>query len=110
MSKITPKGLDKLGLENIGNVFYNTDYNELLAHEINHNECKLSTSGAAICDTGIFTGRSPKDKYFVDKKPSNENISWGDINQPISEDIFDELLDLTKSQLSGKDIYIVDAY
>jgi len=110
MSKLTPKGLDKLGLTNLGSVFYNTSYNELLAHEINHGECKLSTSGAAICDTGIFTGRSPKDKYFVDQEPSNKNIAWGDINQPISEDIFDELLELTRDQLSGKDIYIIDAY
>jgi len=110
MSTLTPKGLDDLGLENIGRVFYNTSYNELLAHEINHGECKISTSGAAMCDTGIFTGRSPKDKYFVEQEPSKQNIAWGDVNQPISEEIFDELLDLTQSQLSGKDIYIIDAY
>ena len=67
---LTPKGLDELGLENIGRVFYNTSYSELIAHEVNHGECKLSTSGATICDTGIFTGRSPKDKYFVDQEPS----------------------------------------
>ncbi|HIP61375.1 MAG TPA: phosphoenolpyruvate carboxykinase (ATP), partial [Sulfurovum sp.] len=110
MSTLTPKGLGELGLDNIGRVFYNIDYNELLAHEINHNECKLSTSGAAICDTGIFTGRSPGDKYFVDQEPSNQHIAWGNINQPIKEDIFDELLELTQEQLSGKDIYVIDAY
>jgi len=106
----TPKGLDKLGLKNIGKVSYNTDYDELIANEINNGECKLSTSGATICDTGIFTGRSPKDKYFVKQEPSCENIAWGDINQPISKEIFDELFQLTKDQLSGKDIYVFDAY
>jgi len=110
MGTLTPKGLDELGLKNIGRVFYNTDYSELIAHEVNHGECKLSTSGATICDTGIFTGRSPKDKYFVDQEPSNQHIAWGDINKPISKEIFEELLELTQEQLSGKDIYVVDAY
>ncbi len=110
MGTLTSKGLDDLGLENIGRVFYNTDYSELIAHEVNHGECKLSTSGATICDTGIFTGRSPKDKYFVDQEPSNKHIAWGDTNRPISAEIFEELLELTQKQLSNKDIYIVDAF
>ena len=110
MSTKKPNGLDKLGLENIGNVYYNLSYNELQAHEVNRRECKISTSGTAMCDTGIFTGRSPKDKYFVDNAPSNENIFWGKINQKIDESTFNELFDLTKKQLSGTDIYVMDVY
>jgi len=56
MSSRIPNGLDKLGLENIGKVYYNLSYDELQAHEINNNECKISSTGAAMCDTGIFTG------------------------------------------------------
>ena len=110
MSTPTPNGLDKLGLENIGKVYYNLSYDELQAHEVNKNECKISSTGTAMCDTGIFTGRSPKDKYFVDQVPSNEHISWGDINKKIDKEKFDTLFDLTKKQLSGKDIYIMDVY
>ena len=110
MSTKTPNGLDKLGLKNIGDVYYNLSYDELQAHEVNSGECKISTSGAAMCDTGIFTGRSPKDKYFVDQSPSNEHISWGDINAKISKKVYDELLDLTLTQLSGKNIYVTDVY
>ena len=110
MSKQTPNGLDKLGLTDIGEVYYNLDYDTLQAHEINRGECKISTSGSAMCDTGIFTGRSPKDKYFVDQAPSNEHIAWGDVNQPISKEIYDELLDLSRRQLSGKDLYIIDVF
>lgn len=110
MSSQTPNGLDKLGLENIGEVYYNLSYDELQAHEINNNECNMSSTGAAMCDTGIFTGRSPKDKYFVDQAPSNEHIFWGDINKKIDADKFDVLFDLTKSELSGKDIYVMDLY
>ncbi len=69
MANQLPKGFDKLKLENIGNIYYNLSYDELLIHEVNKNECKLSSTGAAICDTGIFTGRSPKDKYFAKQEP-----------------------------------------
>ncbi|HHD78101.1 MAG TPA: phosphoenolpyruvate carboxykinase (ATP), partial [Epsilonproteobacteria bacterium] len=110
MSTKTPNGLDKLGLKDIGDVYYNLSYDELQAHEVNSGECKISTSGTAMCDTGIFTGRSPKDKYFVDQAPSNENIAWGDVNQKIDKKIYDELLDITLTELSGKNIYITDVY
>jgi len=110
MSTRTPNGLDKLGLENIADLYYNLSYDELQAHEVNKNECKISSTGTAMCDTGIFTGRSPKDKYFVDQSPSNEHISWGGINRKIDKDTFNELFDLTKKQLSGKNIYIMDVY
>jgi phosphoenolpyruvate carboxykinase (ATP) len=110
MSKKIPKGVDKLGLENIGKIYYNLSYNELQAHEVNKGECKLSTSGAAMCDTGIFTGRSPKDKYFVDQEVSREHLAIGDINRTIAPETYKELLKLSLNQLSNKDIYVVDAY
>ena len=62
MSTKTPNGLDKLGLKDIGDVYYNLSYDELQAHETNNGECNVSTTGTAMVDTGIFTGRSPKDK------------------------------------------------
>jgi len=110
MSTKTPNGLDNLGLENIGKVYYNLSYDELQAHEIDKNECKISSTGTAICDTGIFTGRSPKDKYFVDQEPSNNYISWGKVNKKIDKETFDKLFNIAKDELSGKDLYIMDVY
>ncbi len=110
MSTKTPNALEELGLENIGNVYYNLSYDELQIHEMNRNECKISSTGAAICDTGIFTGRSPKDKYFVNQAPSNQYIYWGETNKKIDKEIFDELFNFTKNEFSGKDIYIMDVF
>jgi phosphoenolpyruvate carboxykinase (ATP) len=110
MSTKTPNGLEKLGLKNIGEIYYNLSYDELQAHEINKGECKISTTGTAMCDTGIFTGRSPKDKYFVDQEPSNKHIAWGDINKPISKEVYDDLKELALNQLSNKNIYITDVF
>jgi phosphoenolpyruvate carboxykinase (ATP) len=110
MSSKMPNGLDKLGLNDIKDVYYNLSYDELQAHEVKSGVCTLSTTGASMCDTGIFTGRSPKDKYFVDHPDSNKNIAWGNINKKIDKEIYDELLDLTLTQLSGKNIYVTDVY
>ncbi|HIP18576.1 MAG TPA: phosphoenolpyruvate carboxykinase (ATP) [Sulfurovum sp.] len=110
MSTKTPNGLDKLGLKDIRDVYYNLSYDELQVHEVKAGECQISTTGTAMCDTGIFTGRSPKDKYFVDQEPSNKHIAWGDVNRKIDKAIYDELLDLTLTQLSGKNIYVTDVY
>ncbi len=107
---MTPKGLDKLGLKNIGKVYYNLDYDEVIRHTLERGEAKLTKSGATAVDTGIFTGRSPKDKYFVKQPPSEKYIAWGDINQPISREVFEELFDIAKEELSGKDLYITDVY
>ncbi|MDX1809010.1 MAG: phosphoenolpyruvate carboxykinase (ATP) [Sulfurospirillaceae bacterium] len=103
-------GIEELGLENMQNVYYNLSFEELLEHETKNNEGRISSSGAFTVDTGIFTGRSPKDKYFVKKDPSQKYISWGKINQPTTQEVFDDLYIKAKKQLSGKDIYIQDAF
>jgi phosphoenolpyruvate carboxykinase (ATP) len=104
------KGIDKLGLENIGTIFHNLDYDDLIKHELDNAEAEMTSNGATTVNTGIFTGRSPKDKYFVDAKPSNKYIAWGNINTKTTKKVFDELFKLTKQQLSNKNIYITDAY
>ena len=105
-----PNGFEKLGLRDVKEIYYNPSHDELQAHEINRGECKISTTGAAMCDTGIFTGRSPKDKYFVDQPPSNAHIAWGEVNQPISKEIYEDLFKIATDQLSGKAIYVIDVF
>ncbi len=108
MSEI--KGLEKLGLKNIKKIYHNPSYELLYQHELEKKEGLLSDLGAVMVDTGIFTGRSPKDKYFVKQPPSEKNIAWGEINQPISKEIYEELLQKAREQLSGKEIYIMDVF
>ena len=64
---MNPAEIEKLGINNTGTIHYNLSYDELIDHELKNGECKLASNGATMVDTGIFTGRSPKDKYFVDK-------------------------------------------
>ena len=102
--------LGELGIKNVGKVFRNLGYDELIKHELESGECSPTKKGATAVDTGVFTGRSPKDKYFVDRAPSNKYIAWGDVNQKISVEIFDELLEISREQLSNKDLYVTDVF
>ncbi|WP_310438919.1 phosphoenolpyruvate carboxykinase (ATP) [Sulfuricurvum sp.] len=102
--------IETLGIKNSGKIFHNLSFDELIQHELDNGECRLASSGATMVDTGIFTGRSPKDKYFVNQDPSNNYIAWGDVNKKIDKSVFDELLVVAREQLSNKDLYVTDVF
>ena len=65
--------------------------------------------------TGIYTGRSPKDKYIVMDAKSKDTVWWTtegykNDNHPMSEAVWAQVKDLAKKQLSGKNLYVVDAF
>ncbi|MBL0703401.1 MAG: phosphoenolpyruvate carboxykinase (ATP) [Sulfurospirillum sp.] len=99
-----------LGLSDIKEVYHNLSYDELFEKEQTDPYGSVTSNGTFSVDTGIFTGRSPKDKYFVMSEPSSKNISWGPVNKAVTKEIFDELFSKVKKQLSGKNIYVQDAY
>lgn len=99
-----------LGLKSVGKVYRNLGYDDLFDHENNNGEGQVSANGTMMVDTGKFTGRSPKDKYFVKQAPSQDHIAWGSINKPVSAEIFDELYAEVIDYLSDKDIYVTDGY
>jgi phosphoenolpyruvate carboxykinase (ATP) len=103
-------GAEELGLKSIGRVYRNLDYDDLFAHEERNSEGRVSANGTMMVDTGKFTGRSPKDKYFVRQSPSSQNIAWGKHNQPVAPEIFEELFADVTDYLSGKDLYITDGF
>ena len=66
-----------------------------------------------MVDTGIYTGRSPKDKYIVEEESSNGKIWWGDVNKKISNDIFEKLYDKVTQYYNSENLsktYIFDGY
>ena len=106
-------GLHQLGISKLNEIHYNLPSDTLVDHIVKNNEGIIGLRGAAMVDTGIYTGRSPKDKYIVDEPSSNDKIWWGDVNQKISQDIFDNLYDKVISYYnasSDSDTYIFDGY
>ena len=64
-------------------------------------------------DTGKFTGRSPKDKWIVKNlgSESDKNLWWGDVNQPTTPEVFDDLLDKAVNHFNSlNEIYLFDGY
>jgi phosphoenolpyruvate carboxykinase (ATP) len=109
------------GITEYEELHYNLSYDELFEHETdpsNEGFAKgfVTDTGAVAVDTGIFTGRSPKDKYIVDEEISRDNIWWasperkGSDNKPISEAVWKELYENSSKQLNGKKLYVQDGY
>ncbi len=71
--------------------------------------------GAVNVKTGIFTGRSPKDKYIVDDAQSHDKVWWTtegykNDNHPMSEEVWAKVKSLAVKELCNKNLYVVDAF
>jgi phosphoenolpyruvate carboxykinase (ATP) len=105
-----PVGLDYLGIRNINNAYWNLTTPSLYEQIIRRREGVIAHLGPVIMRTGAFTGRSPNDKFIV-KEPSSANeISWGDVNVPFSEENFEKVYLRILAYLQGNDIFIQDCY
>jgi len=85
--------LEKLGLGGKGAIHRNLPPAELIARSLARAEGILAANGALVVKTGEPSGRSPKDRVIVEQSPVKDQISWGDINVPCTEALFDKLLD-----------------
>ncbi len=113
--------LNKYGITDVKEIFHNLSYEELYKHETNP-ELKgfemgfLTNMDAVTVDTGIYTGRSPKDKYIVKEDENEKNIWWkndhrpASDNKPVSQEIWNDLREISLKQLSGTKLYVQDGY
>ncbi len=107
------------GILNVEEVFHNPSFDVLYEHETDpslegFSKGILTDTGAISVDTGIFTGRSPKDKYIVMDEVSKDTMWWStqgkNDNRPLEPEKFAKLKKLASTQLSGKKLYVMDAY
>jgi len=75
---------------------------QLIEKVLERNEGVLTDKGAVSVKTGKYTGRSPKDKFFVMEESVKDKIDWGPVNQPISEEAFNNLYDKVLNHLNQK--------
>lgn len=118
---LTPKDLQKYGIHDISEIVYNPSYELLFDEETKpeltgYERGTLTSLGAIAVDTGIFTGRSPKDKYIVRDDITRDTVWWADQgkgkndNKPLSQEVWTDLKSLVTEQLSGKRLFVVDAF
>ena len=120
MNNELQKELSKVGIKNISELIHNPSYEFLYAEE---NKEKLkgfekvqnTQNGAVNVMTGIYTGRSPKDKYILKDETTEDNLWWTsdfarNDNKPIDKNVWDHLYKIVSKQLSNKKLYVVDAF
>jgi phosphoenolpyruvate carboxykinase (ATP) len=117
MSAVTDEvGITSLGVTNPTTIHHNLSYPELFEHEKRNDEgvvIKAKYGETFAVDTGKFTGRSPKDKWVVKNvgSESDANLWWGDVNQPTTPEVFDELYAKAINHFNKLDeCYVFDGY
>ncbi|MFZ7172830.1 phosphoenolpyruvate carboxykinase (ATP) [Avibacterium volantium] len=112
--------LGNLGIYDVKDVVYNPSYEQLFEEETKEGlegfeKGTVTQSGAVAVDTGIFTGRSPKDKYIVLDEKTKDTVWWTseaakNDNKPMNQATWQSLKELVTKQLSGKRLFVVDAF
>ena len=112
--------LAQLGITQVKEIVRNPSYEQLFEEEMAPNlegyeKGVLTDTGAVAVDTGIFTGRSPKDKYIVYDDSSKEHVWWTsdaakNDNKPMIPETWKSLQALVAGELSGKRLFVIDAF
>jgi phosphoenolpyruvate carboxykinase (ATP) len=118
---VTPTDLAQYDIKDSSEIICNPDYNTLFAEETKPGLSKfergiITRNGAISVDTGIFTGRSPKDKYIVLDNKTKDTVWWKSEkakvsdNKPITQEIWQHCRNIASQQLSGKRLFVVDCF
>lgn len=92
-------------------IHHNLDYDQIYSREQRDVSGKVTSNGTYCIYTGKFTGRSPKDKYFVRDENTKDTIWWGSVNQPISQEVFTRLADKVKNHYESLDtVYVFEGF
>ena len=101
--------LEHQGISGLGRVYYNQIEPALVNAAVQRGEGTLGLGGAFLCETGRFTGRSPKDKFVV-RSPSVEGTIWWENNAPMTPAAFDQLYADMLTHMQGRDYFVQDLY
>ena len=112
--------LSKYGITGVTEIVHNPSYDELFKEETKpglegFEKGTVTDMGAVNVMTGVYTGRSPKDKFFVLDDTTKDTIWWTsdeykNDNKPISEQSWKALKELADKELSNKRLFVVDTF
>ncbi|TEW53950.1 phosphoenolpyruvate carboxykinase (ATP) [Psychromonas sp. RZ22] len=117
--ELSTEQLKTYGITQVSEIIYNPSFDILFAEETASNltgfeKGIVTENGTVAVDTGIFTGRSPKDKYIVKDETTRDTIWWSDQgkndNKAIDQETWMQLKNRVTDELSNKRLFVVDAY
>ena len=103
-------GLERQGMRHLGRLHWNQSIPVLYEHAIRRGEGELGVGGSFSVSTGLYTGRTPRDKYIVEEPATKETVWWGKINQQVAPDRFDSLHQRMLAYLQGRELFVQDLY
>ncbi len=100
-----------LNFDHSGKLYRNLPIPELIERAINRGEGRLAANGALLVDrnNGTRSGRSPNDRFIV-KTPGTDDVWWGEINKPISEENWKKVFAASKEYLKEKEVFVFDGF
>ncbi|MDH5507640.1 MAG: phosphoenolpyruvate carboxykinase (ATP) [Anaerolineae bacterium] len=101
-------GLENHGLQNLNMEYWTLPTASLIERAISRREGFLAHEGGLIVRTGDHTGRSVRDKFIVKEESNGDEIWWGDINQPITNEQFDRIYARLTAYFQGRDVFVQD--
>lgn len=102
--------LSDQGIESNGKIYWNLSTPSLCEESIKRGEAVLSKDGCIVSHTGKYTGRSPNDKFTVDRPSITDKIWWGEVNKSISSEKFEALYEKVLNYIKDKDLFVQDCY
>ncbi len=103
--------LDSLGISPQGEVFWDSEAEELYEHAIGQGVAVLGAGRQLVVDTTPYSGRSPQDKFIIREPETEDQIDWGGFNQPMEPNVFDALYGRVADYLSSRErLYVQDNY
>jgi phosphoenolpyruvate carboxykinase (ATP) len=103
-------GLESHGLKNLARIYWHLPTPSLYEETIKRREGHLAHLGPIVVRTGHHTGRSPSDKLLVREDISEEEIYWGEENQPMAPEKFAFLYSRLTAYLQSKEVFIQECY
>ena len=120
MAKFDKSVLEKYGITGTTEVLYNPSYEVLFEEETKDgltgfDKGQVTELGAVNVMTGIYTGRSPKDKFIVMDETSKDTVWWTsdeykNDNKPASQEAWAAVKEIAKNELSNKKLYVIDGF
>ncbi|MEZ4518884.1 MAG: phosphoenolpyruvate carboxykinase [Chloroflexota bacterium] len=107
---VSEYGLENHGIRNANTVYWNLTTSMLYEEAVRRHEGAIAHLGPLVVQTGSHTGRSPNDRFIVKEPSSEENIWWGKINKPMSEENFDYLYREMVAYTQNRDLFVFDGY
>ena len=102
--------IEALGIIAPKAVYKNLTPAQLVEHALRRGEGTLSETGALVVTTGKYTGRSPDDRFVVDAPNIHNDIDWGKVNVPISEEKYEAIYNRMTAYLQGRELFVFEGF